>query len=36
MAGGSWSFAKSMRRNGEGIIAAYVVGCAVIVIMRLP
>jgi protein-S-isoprenylcysteine O-methyltransferase Ste14 len=35
MAGGSWSFAKSMRRNGEGVIAAYVLACMAIVIMRL-
>jgi protein-S-isoprenylcysteine O-methyltransferase Ste14 len=36
MAGGSWSFAKSMRRNGEGIVAAYVLACMWIVIARLP
>jgi len=35
MAGGSWSFAKSMRRNGEGVIAAYVLACMWIVIARL-
>jgi protein-S-isoprenylcysteine O-methyltransferase Ste14 len=27
MSGGSWSFAKSMQRNGELIIAIYIFGC---------
>jgi protein-S-isoprenylcysteine O-methyltransferase Ste14 len=27
MRGGSWSFAKSMRQNGEGIIAVYILTC---------
>ena len=34
--GGSWSFAKSMRQNGEGIIAVYIVVCLWITIARLP
>ena len=36
MRGGSWSFAKSMRQNGEGIIAIYIVVCLWITIARLP
>lgn len=36
MAGGGWSLAKSMRRNGEGVIAVYVLICAWLVIARLP
>jgi protein-S-isoprenylcysteine O-methyltransferase Ste14 len=36
VAGGSWSLTKSMRRNGEGIVAAYVLACMAIVIARLP
>jgi protein-S-isoprenylcysteine O-methyltransferase Ste14 len=36
MAGGSWSFAKSMRKNGEGVIALYVLFCLWLVIKRLP
>jgi protein-S-isoprenylcysteine O-methyltransferase Ste14 len=34
--GGSWSFAKSMRQNGEGIIAVYIVVCLWITTARLP
>jgi protein-S-isoprenylcysteine O-methyltransferase Ste14 len=34
--GGSWSFAKSMRQNGEGIIAVLIVVCLWITIARLP
>jgi hypothetical protein len=36
MRGGSWSFAKSMRQNGEGIIAVYILVCLWITIARLP
>jgi protein-S-isoprenylcysteine O-methyltransferase Ste14 len=36
MSGGSWSFAKSMRQNGEGIIALYELVCIGITIARLP
>jgi protein-S-isoprenylcysteine O-methyltransferase Ste14 len=36
MGGGSWSFAKSMRQNGEGIIALYELVCIGITIARLP
>jgi protein-S-isoprenylcysteine O-methyltransferase Ste14 len=36
MGGGSWSFAKSMRQNGEGIIALYELVCLGITIARLP
>lgn len=35
LAGGSWSFAKSMRRNGEGVIALYILACAGLVIYKL-
>jgi protein-S-isoprenylcysteine O-methyltransferase Ste14 len=35
MGGGSWTFAKSMRQNGEGIIAVYILICLWIVIARL-
>lgn len=35
MRGGSWSFAKSMRRNGEGFIALYIVACAASVVFKL-
>jgi protein-S-isoprenylcysteine O-methyltransferase Ste14 len=36
MAGGGWSLAKSMRQNGEGLIAVYVLICIWLVIARLP
>lgn len=35
MAGGSWSLSKSMRRNGEGVIALYVAACIGIVALEL-
>lgn len=35
MAGGSWSLRKSMRRNGEGVIALYVLACIAIVLFKL-
>ncbi len=35
MRGGSWSLAKSMRRNGEGLIALYIVACAGAVVFKL-
>ena len=34
--GGSWTFAKSMRQNGEGIIAIYILVCLWITIARPP
>ena len=34
--GGSWTLAKSMRQNGEGIIAVYTLVCLWITITRLP
>lgn len=33
--GGGWSVAKSMRRNGEGLIALFVVACIAIVVSKL-
>ena len=36
MGGGSWTFAKSMRQNGEGIIAIYILVCLWITIARPP
>ena len=36
VAGGGWSLAKSMRQNGEGVIAVYVLICVWLVIARLP
>jgi protein-S-isoprenylcysteine O-methyltransferase Ste14 len=36
MGGGSWTFAKSMRQNGEGIIAVYSVICLWLTFTRLP
>ena len=36
MTGGSWTFAKSMRKNGEGIIAIYILVCLWITIARPP
>ena len=36
MRGGGWSVAKSMRRNGEGFIAVYVLFCMWLVTARLP
>jgi hypothetical protein len=36
MSGGSWSLAKSMRQNGEGIIVVFVLFCTWLVIARLP
>ena len=35
MSGGSWSFAKSMQRNGELIIALYVLGCMAWVLRQI-
>lgn len=36
MGGGTWSLAKSLRRNGEAFIAIYVAVCVGIVLARLP
>ena len=33
--GGSWSLTRSMRRNGEGFIALYVIACAGAVVLKL-
>ncbi len=35
MAGGSWSLGKSMRRNGEGVIALLVLACMAVVVFKL-
>jgi hypothetical protein len=36
MGGGSWTFAKSMRQNGEGVIAVYSLFCLWLTFTRLP
>lgn len=35
VAGGSWSLARSMRRNGEGLIALYILACIAVVVLKL-
>lgn len=35
IAGGNWSLRKSMRGNGEGIIALYIAACIAVVVFKL-